>query len=29
VCAFCRLVEKAHAHEPVPVEMVLTKGRRR
>ena len=29
VCAFCRLVEKARAHEPVPVEMVLSKGRRR
>ncbi len=29
VCAFCRLVEKAAAHEAVPVEMVLAKGRRR
>jgi uncharacterized protein (TIGR00269 family) len=29
ICAFCRLVEKAAAHEPVPVEMVLAKGRRR
>ena len=29
VCAFCRLVEKAGAHDPVPVEMVLTRGRRR
>jgi tRNA-5-methyluridine54 2-sulfurtransferase len=27
VCAFCRLVETASAHEPVPVEMV-TRGRR-
>ncbi len=26
VCAFCRLVEKSSAHEPVPVEMVLTRG---
>jgi uncharacterized protein (TIGR00269 family) len=23
VCAFCRLVEKSSAHEPVPVEMIL------
>jgi tRNA-5-methyluridine54 2-sulfurtransferase len=33
VCAFCRLVEKASAHDPVPVEMILkrsgSKGRRR
>lgn len=29
ICAFCRLVEKSAAHEPVPVEMVLTRGRRR
>lgn len=29
ICAFCRLVEKSSAHEPVPVELVLTKGRRR
>jgi len=29
VCAFCRLVEKAGAHQPVPVEMVLPKRRRR
>jgi uncharacterized protein (TIGR00269 family) len=32
ICAFCRLVEKASAHEPVPVELVLArggKGRRR
>ena len=29
VCAFCRLVEKAGAHDPVPVEMLLTRGRRR
>lgn len=27
VCAFCRLVETASAHEPVPVEL-LTRGRR-
>jgi uncharacterized protein (TIGR00269 family) len=27
-CAFCRLVDTAAAHEPVPVEMVLTKARR-
>jgi uncharacterized protein (TIGR00269 family) len=26
VCAFCRLVEKASAHEPVPVEMLLTRS---
>jgi uncharacterized protein (TIGR00269 family) len=29
VCAFCRLVEKASAHEPVPVEFVLSRGGRR
>lgn len=29
VCAFCRLVEKSGTHEPVPVEMVLKKRRRR
>jgi len=29
ICAFCRLVDKATAHEPVPVEMVLAKGRGR
>jgi len=29
LCAFCRLAEKAAAHEPVPVELVLGKGRRR
>lgn len=29
VCAFCRLVDTASAHEPVPVEMVTTKRRRR
>ena len=27
VCAFCRLVETASAHAPVPVEMVMKKGR--
>jgi uncharacterized protein (TIGR00269 family) len=27
VCAFCRLVETAAAHAPVPVEMVMKKGR--
>lgn len=27
VCAFCRLVEVASAHEPVPVEMVRSSGR--
>ena len=27
ICAFCRLVETASAHDPVPVELVL-KGRR-
>jgi tRNA-5-methyluridine54 2-sulfurtransferase len=29
VCAFCRLVATASAHEPVPVELLTTKGRRR
>jgi uncharacterized protein (TIGR00269 family) len=29
VCAFCRLVDKAAAHEPVPVELVLGRGGRR
>ncbi|MDO8390149.1 MAG: ATP-binding protein [Actinomycetota bacterium] len=29
LCAFCRLAEKAAAHEPVPVELVLGKGRKR
>jgi uncharacterized protein (TIGR00269 family) len=29
VCAFCRLVETASAHEPVPVELVLGKRGRR
>ncbi len=29
VCAFCRLVDKASAHEPVPVELVLGKRGRR
>jgi uncharacterized protein (TIGR00269 family) len=29
ICAFCRLIDKAAAHEPVPVEMVLAKGRGR
>ncbi|MEI8239440.1 MAG: ATP-binding protein [Actinomycetota bacterium] len=28
-CAFCRVVEKSRAHEPVPVELVLSKGRGR
>jgi uncharacterized protein (TIGR00269 family) len=27
VCAFCRLVETASAHAPVPVELVMKKGR--
>jgi uncharacterized protein (TIGR00269 family) len=27
VCAFCRLVETASAHVPVPVELVMRKGR--
>jgi uncharacterized protein (TIGR00269 family) len=29
VCAFCRLVERASAHEPVPVELVVGRGGRR
>ncbi len=29
VCAFCRLVEKAAKHDPVPVEMVLSKRARK
>lgn len=29
VCAFCRLVERAAGHEPVPVELVLRKRARR
>ncbi len=29
LCAFCRTAQKARAHEPVPVELVLSKGRRR
>ena len=29
VCTFCRLVEKSAAHEPVPVEVLLRKGRNR
>ncbi len=29
VCAFCRLVETASAHAPVPVELVVKKGRSR
>ena len=28
-CAFCRIVEKSAAHEPVPVEMITTRGKRR
>jgi hypothetical protein len=28
VCAFCRLVATASAHEPVPVSMMSSKGRR-
>lgn len=28
-CAFCRVAEKAAAHDPVPVELVLGKGRGR
>jgi uncharacterized protein (TIGR00269 family) len=27
LCAFCRIVEKSSAHDPVPVELVLSKGR--
>ncbi len=29
VCAFCRLIEKSAAHEPVPVDVVLGKAGRR
>jgi hypothetical protein len=29
VCAFCRLVETAADHEPVPVELVLSGSARR
>jgi uncharacterized protein (TIGR00269 family) len=29
ICAFCRLVEKSSEHEPVPVELVMGKGRGR
>jgi uncharacterized protein (TIGR00269 family) len=29
VCAFCRLVETAAAHEPVPVEVLTARSRRR
>ena len=29
VCAFCRLVETASAHAPVPVELIVKKGRGR
>jgi uncharacterized protein (TIGR00269 family) len=29
MCAFCRIVEKSSAHDPVPVELVLSKGRGR
>jgi len=29
LCAFCRIVEKASAHDPVPVELVLGRGRGR
>lgn len=29
LCAFCRLVERAAVHEPVPVELLLRKGRTR
>ncbi len=28
VCAFCRLVATASAHDPVPVELVVGRGRR-
>ena len=27
ICAFCRLVERSAAHEPVPVELILKKSR--
>ena len=29
ICAFCRLVEKSSEHDPVPVELVMGKGRGR
>jgi tRNA(Ile)-lysidine synthase TilS/MesJ len=29
ICAFCRLVETAAAHEPVPVEVLMGKRRQR
>ena len=29
LCAFCRVAEKSRAHEPVPVDLVLGKGRGR
>jgi len=29
LCAFCRVVSKSAAHEPVPVEMLMGKGRGR
>ena len=29
LCAFCRTAQKARAHDPVPVELVLHRGRRR
>ncbi|MEO7398459.1 MAG: ATP-binding protein [Ilumatobacteraceae bacterium] len=29
ICAFCNLVEKSAAHEPVPVELITGSGRRR
>lgn len=29
LCAFCRTAQKARAHDPVPVELVMGKGRRR
>ena len=29
LCAFCRVAEKSRAYEPVPVELVLGKGRGR
>lgn len=28
ICAFCRIVEKASAHDPVPVELIAKRGRR-
>jgi uncharacterized protein (TIGR00269 family) len=27
ICAFCRIVEKSSAHEPVPVEVLLSRGK--